>query len=167
MDQIDNKQMALILSIDTHRKEYPVVRWIEENIASGKADTDYGDHCKELIQEASVRFIEPFEYEVVDGKVTRVIVGWKADPFFEDVAAPKERELDLLAMCDPGYHGVLKRMSLEMLAAFKHPHSCSLEYHIMEDECCGAGCEKRGPVNYLFNRGNWGYFCGGSPRCCP
>lgn len=163
MERLTNGRIAHLLSVKTHREQYPVVRWIEENISSGKANSDYGTSCVEVVQEASVRFVEEFEYEIVDGRATRVIAGWRADRFFEDPAKPTREEIDLLEVCDYTCYQMLKRMCLEILAAFRHPHSCSIDYHIMEDIC---GCGKVGAVNYKSDRG-WEYRCGGSPRCCP
>lgn len=163
MERMTNGRMAHILSINTHRKEYPVVGWIEENIRSGKADPDLGTSCVNVIGEVAVRFIEQFEYEVLDGKVTQVICGQRAEPFFEDPTKPTRQEIDLLEVCDYNYHGVLKSMCQEILCAFRHPHSCAIDYHVEEAECL---CGKVGAVNYKGPSG-WQYYCGGSPRCCP
>lgn len=166
MATMTNGRMAHLLSVKTHRGEYPVVRWIEENIANGKAAPDYGTSAKEVIQEVSVRFVESFEYEIIDGKVTRVIAGWNADRFFDDPTKPTRKEIDLIEVCDYTLYKMLKNMCHEILAAFRHPHSCSLDYYIMEATCSGSGCEKIGPVNY-FGVSEYQYYCGGSPRCCP
>lgn len=167
MVTMTNGRMAHLLSIDTHRKGYPVVRWIEENIQSGKANTDYDLSCKDVIEEVSVKLEGTFEYEVLDGKITQVITGWKAEPFFEDPKRPTRKEIDLLEVCDPMGYNMLKEMCHEILVALDRPHSCSIEYLIIEDMCQGAGCDKIGPVNYLHGGKDWRYFCGGSPRCCP
>lgn len=163
MVTMTNGRMAYLLSVNTHRAEYPVVRWIEENIANGKAAPDYGTSAKEVIQEVSVRFVEAFEYEVIDGKVTKVITGWKSEPFFEDPAKPTKKEVDLIEVCDYTSYKMLKNMCHEILTAFRHPHSCTLDYYIMEKPC--VGCDKQGPVNYFG--GDWEHYCQGSPRCCP
>ncbi|QPI18274.1 hypothetical protein POP15_226 [Pectobacterium phage POP15] len=166
MVTMTNGRMAHILSMATHRAEYPVVRWIEENIKSGKANTDYGTSCVEIMKEVTVRFVMEFAYEVEDGNVISVIHGFKADPYFEDRTKPTEKEIDLLELCDYNAFMVLRQMCFTMLDAFNHPHSCTIDYHIMEEDCSGAGCEKTGPVNYHGGR-NWQYYCGGGPRCCP
>lgn len=166
MVTMTNGRMAHILSIATHRKEYPVVRWIEENIASGKANTDYGTSCVEVMQEVRVRIVEEFDYEVDNGDVISVVCGYKAEAYFQDRTKPTKKEIDLLELCDYNTFMILRGMCFTMMGAFKHPSSCSIDYHIMETTCSGAGCDKVGPVNYHGGR-DWEHYCGGGPRCCP
>lgn len=167
MVTMTNGRMAYLLSIDTIRAKCPIVGWIEENINTGKALTDYGTHCVDLIQEVSVRFVECVDFEVLNGKVTQVITGGKSEPYFADGAKPTKQEIDLLEVCEYSHFQWLRMYCFEILAILEHPHSCSIDYHIKEGSCSGSGCDREGPVNYLHSNGNWSYFCGGGPRCCP
>lgn len=166
MVTMTNGRMAHLLSVRTHREEYPGVRWIEERIRAGSANSDYGTSCVEVIEEVTVRFIEEIAYEVDNGEVVSVICGYKADRFFEDRTRPKKEEIDLLELCEESEYRMLQRMCRLILDIFNHPHSCSYDYHIRKEPCSGSGCDSEGPVNYHGGRG-WQYFCGGSPRCCP
>lgn len=167
MVTMTNGRMAYLLSLDTIRAKCPIVRWTEENIRTGKANSDYGERCKDVIQEVSIRFVETVDFEVVGGKVTQVITGWKSEPYFADCAKPTKQEVDLLEVCDYNHFKWLRAYCFEILAIIDHPHSCSIEYHIAEETCSGSGCQRSGPVNYLHTQGNWSYYCGGSPRCRP
>lgn len=166
MGKMTNGRMAYLLSVDTHRAKSPVISWIEENIRTGKANPDYGEACAEVIQEVTIRLVENVDYEVEDGKVISVITGWKSTPYFENPSKPTKQEIDLLEICEHNHFIWLRGMCFEILDMLDHPHSCSIDYHIMEEECSGAGCERTGPVNYHGGR-SWQYYCGGGPRCCP
>lgn len=163
MAKMTNGRMAHLLSVDTHRAKSPVISWIEENIRTGKANPDYGTSCIEVIQEVSIRLVESVDYEVKDGKVTHVITGWKSYPYFENPAKPTKQEIDLLEVCEHNHFVWLRGLCFEILDMLDHPHSCSLDYHIMEKPC--VGCDKDGPVNYFG--GEWVHYCNGSSRCCP
>lgn len=165
MVTMTNGRMAYLLSLDTIRAKCPIVRWIEENIHTGKANSDYGERCKDVIQEVSIRFVETVDFEVVDGKVTQVITGRKSEPYFADCAKPTRQEIDLIEVCEYSHFKWLRTYCFEILAIIDHPHSCSIDYYIKEEPC--VGCDKDGPVNYLNQNGNWSHYCGGSPRCCP
>lgn len=163
MVTMNNGRMAHLLSMKTHREKFPVIRWIEDNIRTGKAASDYGTLCKEVIQEVTVRHIEEIIYNVEDGEVKSLALGWKVDSYFEDPARPKKEEIDLLEVCDNNEMRWLRTLCFDIVEAFDRPHSCSIDYHVMEKPC--VGCEKPGPVNYLG--GNWEHYCGGNPKCCP
>lgn len=166
METMTNDMMANLLSLDIIRAECPIVRWIEENIKTGKANSDYGTSCIDVIEEVSVRFVETIDFEIVGGEVTQVITGWKSEPYFADCAKPTKEEIDLLEVCEYAHFEWLRGYCFEILAMKNHPHSCSIDYHIKEEPC--AGCEKQGPVNHCpYPDGNWSHYCGGGPRCCP
>lgn len=164
MARLTNYQMSYLLSMTTHRKFFPVVNWIEQQIEKGTAEPDYGTSCSEVIDEVKVSYgsCEDLDYAVKDGDVLHIELGWVANRYFEDPAEPHKTEIDLLELCEPTHYKWLRLLCMGMEEFFDHPHSCGLDYHIMEDEC---HCGKHGPVNYYA--GNWQYFCGGSPRCCP
>ena len=165
MVTMTNGRMAYLLSVDTHRALSPVINWIEDNIRTGKANVDYGTSCSEVIQEVSVKYTENVDYEVVDGKVVSVITGWRSAPYFEDISKPTREEIDLLEVCEHSHFKWLRTYCFEILSMLDHPHSSTIDYHIMEAPC--VGCGKQGPVNYSFAKGDWSNYCGGSPRCCP
>lgn len=165
MGRLTNYQMSYLLSLKTHREKYPVVHWIESQIAEGKADSDFGEHCKEVIDEVRVHYagLEDIDYAVEDGKVVSLVLG---PAFFEDDANPTKEEFDLLEVVRPQCHRVLREFCEVIPEFFEHPHSCNIEYFVREEDCSGSGCERKGPVNYL-NGKEWLNYCGGSPRCCP
>lgn len=121
--------------------------------------------CKDVILEVSVRLVDTVDFEVVDGEVTRVITGRKSEPYFTNGAKPTKQEIDLLEVCEYSHFKWLRQYCFEILAIIDHPHSCSIDYHIVEKPC--VGCGKQGPVNYFHRKGVWSHYCGGSPRCCP
>lgn len=163
MVTMNNGRMAYLLSMKTHREKFPVIRWIEDNIQNGKVSIG-GENCKEVIEEVTVRHVEDIVYNVKDGVVVSLALGWIVTPYFEDPARPRKEEIDLLEVCDHNQMQWLRTLCFDILEAFDRPHSCAIDYYVNEEEC--SGCRRIGPVNY-HNGNNWSYYCGGSDRCCP
>lgn len=160
-------KMAGHLSIRNHRERFLVARWIEANIRSGKAAPDFGEGwAAEVVDEVRVRAVkEDIDYEVVGGILTSVVTGYRATKFFATPGEPTKEEIELLEVCDPQHFKWLEYLCIEIAWAFDHPHSCAIDYHIREEECCSCGNKKQA-VNYHDGK-RWLNFCGGSPRCCP
>lgn len=165
MGRLTNYQMSYLLSLKTHREKYPVVQWIEAEIANGSANTDFGESCKDVIDEVRVHYggREDLDYWVDKGKVVAVILG---PEFFEDNANPTKEEFDLLEVVHPKWHQDLRNFCEELPEYFNHPHSCIIDYQVKEADC--SGCGRRGPVNWHDGDGtNWKNYCNGGPHCRP
>ena len=157
-------EVARSLCIATHRS-FLCVRWAELNISLGKVE-DYGEYAGEVVEAVAVSGGEKgnIYYEVTDGKIVSVCLGY-ASRYVEDHTNPKEDELALFQVVEPEKYAKLAEEATLYPVMFNMPHSCRIDYIIREEKCSGAGCNKIGPVNYHF--GDWKYYCGGGPRCCP
>lgn len=167
-------EMAKLLNMQHHRGRWPVVRWIEENI--NRWHPDYGDYYAELVESVTVRAspgVIPggfwLAYIVEGGKVTSVSFPQSLDNLVEEYAEPRKDELLMLEMTHPEDFNLMVMFCHQLDHIFGRPHSTELEYHVAREECSGSGCGgSMGEVNYhRGGSGEWEFYCGGSPRCCP
>lgn len=170
MGKITNGETCHYLSLDTHRASWPVVRWIEEAIAEGRA-TNNEEYGIDTIYAVKVQSgpgavdleKEEFLYIVEKGKV--VALDLYKEGYFSDIANPTADELSILEMVDVRLYKSLRFTAMFIRGGlFDKPHSCRLIYLEEEKECCGCG--KWGEVNYSSGS-EMLYYCGGGPRCCP
>jgi len=159
VSNFSNKEIARLLSIDTHR---PILEKITRGVRK------YEEQYRGVIEEVNVQLPGRFsiDYKVEDGLVKTVPDGrWKSWKYFHNPTRPAAEEVDLLEICEPDHHQWLKEFYCrEIMEILTNPSSCTLTYCGTEKEC--PGCGRWGRVNYGAP-GLREYFCGRGPRCCP
>ena len=160
--------IVTLLNITHHRASWPAVRWIEEHVAKG--DSDWGEHYKEVVEGAKISFDDSefwVEYLMEEGKAVCLSLPNSLFQMMEDVRkGPSVDELLLYKMVHPQGYRTIEDYCAFLKVYLNKPHNGRIHYRIRTEECSGAGCTRRGEVNY-FGHKDLEFYCGGSPRCCP
>lgn len=163
MAKLTNYQMSYLFSLETHRRAYPVISWIEQRIVK---NSFYGEGGKNIIEQVRVSCPgeEDIYYGITEGKVTCVLTGDKSHNFFSDPTNPLKEEFDLIEVIQPQHYQWLRLVCMGLPNFFRSPHSCTL-YNVIKESPC-EGCGTWGEVNYATGE-ELKYFCGGRPGCLP